>query len=200
MWVGFCMFGYGRTYVRVGWRPEPANGPRGWRRWLRPGSKSMRSAGCTRAVAALDSSEGFRYDGYTSTSAFLVHRCGMSVKQAHRAVFLARAVAELAYSVKLVRSGDLSLSQFEILAHGWSQHPEAFATDEATLAQSVVGLTWADTHKAVTYWRCLYQEPPQLADPDPSRLYSSKTMGGGDVSTVTCLPKTTTSSKPPSNR
>ncbi|MGA7271056.1 MAG: hypothetical protein WB239_08285, partial [Acidimicrobiia bacterium] len=27
-------------------------------------------------VAALDSSEGFRYDGYTSTSAFLVHRCG----------------------------------------------------------------------------------------------------------------------------
>ncbi|MGA7270559.1 MAG: DUF222 domain-containing protein, partial [Acidimicrobiia bacterium] len=89
-------------------------------------------------VAALDTSEGYRYDGYTSTSAFLTHRCGMGVKEAHRVVFLARALDQMAYSVKLVRTGDLSLSQFEVLAHGRSEHPEAFATDEAALAQSVV--------------------------------------------------------------
>ncbi|MGA7270215.1 MAG: hypothetical protein WB239_04005, partial [Acidimicrobiia bacterium] len=89
---------------------EPANGPEGMEAvaaaWFKVDEVRLDAL---ERVAALDSSEGFRYDGYTSTSAFLVHRCGMSVKQAHRAVFLARAVAELAYSVKLVRSGDLSL-------------------------------------------------------------------------------------------
>ncbi len=166
---------------------EPANGPE-LMEAIQAATTDLDLARLDRLerIAALDSSEGFRYDGYTSTSAFLVHRCGMSVKQAHRAVFLARAVAEMAYSVKLVRSGDLSLSQFEMLAHGWSQHPEAFATDEATLAQSVVGLSWADTHKAVTYWRCLYQEPPELCRPGPvAAAFLQNRSEGGDVSTVT---------------
>ncbi len=129
-------------------------------------------------IADLDSSQGFHYDGYTSVSAFLSHRCGMGVREANRTVFLARALGEMAYSVKLVRSGDLTLSQFEVLAHAWSNHPEAFATDEAALAESVVGLSWTDTRRAVTYWRCLYDEPEELSDPDPSRLHSSKTFGG----------------------
>ncbi len=128
-------------------------------------------------IAALDTSEGFRYDGYTSVSAFLAHRCGMGVREANRSVFLARALEQMAYSVKLVRTGDLSLSQFEILAHAQSQHPQGFATDETTLAQSVVDLSWTDTKRAVTYWCCLHEEPQDLSDPEPSRIHLSKTFG-----------------------
>ncbi len=97
---------------------EPANAPE-LMEAIRAATSGLDRSSLDRLerIAALDTSEGFRYDGYTSVSAFLSHRCGMGVREANRSVFLARALGQMAYSVKLVRSGDLTLSQFEILAH-----------------------------------------------------------------------------------
>lgn len=52
------------------------------------GCRLMRLA----TVARLDEGRGFEYVGYTSTSAFLTHRCGMSSGEASREVFVARSL------------------------------------------------------------------------------------------------------------
>ncbi|HEX2153210.1 MAG TPA: hypothetical protein VHL52_04470, partial [Acidimicrobiia bacterium] len=89
------------------------------------------------AVAELDRSKDFEYDGYTSTSAFLIHRCGMSVGEATREVFVARSLDQMDYSVKSAFAGHISLTQLELLAHARARHPDEFAADEATLVDSV---------------------------------------------------------------
>ena len=79
-------------------------------------------------VAALDRERGFDYDGYTSTAAFLMHRCGMSARRARREVFLARSLDQMRLTWSAVASGTLSFDQAVVLltTRGW-------AAEEGTL-------------------------------------------------------------------
>lgn len=129
-------------------------------------------------IADLDRTDGYLYDGYTSPSAFLVHRCGMGSREANREVFLARSLGEMPYAHKLARAGRISVAQLEVLAHARTRHPEQYRVDEPNLAESISGLVLSDTRRAVDYW-CQAHCSPEEVEPDPpSRVFLSKTFGG----------------------
>lgn len=129
------------------------------------------------AVAVLDSTRAYEYDGFTSTSTFLVARCGLGVREANREVFLARSLGDLPYAVKLADKGDLTVSQLEVLAHAQNRHPDEFAADEPTLAEASINLSLADTRRLVAYWASAHDQGlPD--DEEPSRVFLSSTWGG----------------------
>lgn len=130
------------------------------------------------AIRDLDASGSFAYDGYTSVSSFLIHRCGMGPGEAKREVFLARSLGEMGYAAKAAEAGHLSVNQLEVLANARSRHPDPFATDEVTLSESVSGLTLSDTRRAIDYWVQSHDGPDGVSDPEPSRVHLSKTLGG----------------------
>lgn len=130
------------------------------------------------SIARLDSDGSYAFDGYTSVSAFLVHRCGMGAGEANRHVFLARSLAKMAHAVGLVGEGRLSLGQFEALAYGRSRHPDEFEAAEAGLCEVVGGLSLADTRRAVEYWCQAHDGPDEREMAEPSRVFLSEVMGG----------------------
>lgn len=143
------------------------------------------------AVAELDRSGGYSYDGYTSTTTFLTHRCGLGSGEAKRELFLARSLEEMTYAVKLVGTGRLTLNQLEVLAYARSRHPESFREDEPNLSEAVSGLGLADTRRAVDYWVQAHDEPESASEPEPSRVFLSRTWKGrgrldGDLDAETC--------------
>lgn len=139
------------------------------------------------AIAELDSSRDFEYDGYPSTTAFLIHRCGMTPGEARREVFLARSLEYMPYAVKSAYACHISISQVEMLAHARSRHPDAFERDEATLVDSICDLTVARSRRVIDYWCQVHDEPPDVDEPEPSRAFLSRTLNGrwrldGDLS------------------
>ncbi len=130
------------------------------------------------AIAELESSRAFEYDGFTSVTAFLVTRCGMGVRSANRELFLARSLEHLPYATKLARSAGLTVGQLEVLAHAHSRHPRPFAADEPTLAEAASGLTLADTRRLVAYWSQAHDQAPDGADVEPSAVYLSQSWKG----------------------
>lgn len=141
------------------------------------------------AIAELDAERGFEYDGYASTTAFLVHRCGMGGGEAKREVFLARSLEHMPYAVKSAYAGHISLTQLELLAHARSKHPEPFVGDETMLVEAISDLTVAKTRYVLDLWCQLHDDPDDPADPEPSRVFFSQTMDGrwrldGDLSPV----------------
>ncbi|MGH8911522.1 MAG: DUF222 domain-containing protein, partial [Acidimicrobiia bacterium] len=128
-------------------------------------------------IAVLDETGGDEYDGYTSCAAFLVHRCGMGSGEANRQVFLARALAQVPYAVKLTAAGRLSVNQLEMLAHAQNRHPDPYAADEPTLAEAATDLTAADTRRLIDYW-CQAHDEPDDKEREPSQTFLSRTLGG----------------------
>lgn len=128
------------------------------------------------AIARMDESGDYSYDGYTSAAAFLIHRCGLGPGEANREIFLARSLRDLPHAHALARAGRLSVSQLEILAQARRKHPEQFAVDEEMLADSVVGLLLTDTRRAADYWCQAHCEPDQVEEEEPSRVHLSRTI------------------------
>lgn len=128
------------------------------------------------AIARMDKSGDYSYDGYTSAAAFLIHRCGLGPGEANREIFLARSLRDLPHAHALARAGRLSVSQLEILAQARRKHPEQFAVDEEMLADSVVGLLLTDTRRAADYWCQAHCEPDQVEEEEPSRVHLSRTI------------------------
>ncbi len=138
------------------------------------------------AIARADQSHEYLAEGYTSVAAFLVHRCGMGVREANRTVFLARALEKAPYAAKLTEAGQLTVNQFEVLAHAQAKHPEPYEADEPTLCEAAEGLTLPDTRRLVAYWCQAHCDPSDDAT-DPSQVFLAKTYGGrgrldGDLS------------------
>lgn len=130
-------------------------------------------------IAELDSDGSYLADGYTSVSAFLVHRCGMGAGEANRHVFMARSLQHLPLAVKLVDEGRLSLGQLEALAHARARHPDEYAQAEAGLCEVIEGVRLADTRRAVDYWCRAFDEPDDpTTDPEPSKVFLSELMDG----------------------
>lgn len=130
------------------------------------------------AIARMDESGDYSYDGYTSAAAFLIHRCGLGPGEANREIFVARSLAHLPHAHALARAGRLSVSQLEILAQARRKHPEQFAVDEKMLADSVVGLLLTDTRRAADYWCQAHCEPDDVEEEEPSRVHLSRTIDG----------------------
>ncbi len=130
------------------------------------------------AVARMDHDGDHLYDGYTSPTAFLIHRCGMTPGEAQREVSLARSLAQLPAALARARSGRLTVSQLEMLAQCRRRHPEQFAVDEAMLAEAVTGLVAADTRRALDYWCQAHCRPPDPASEEPTRVFLSRTLSG----------------------
>src|SRR5690606_4992424 len=152
------------------------------------GSRLMRLS----AVAELDRDRGFEHDGYTSATAFLIHRCGMGAGEANREVFLARSLQHMTYAVKSAWAGHISLTPLELLAHARNRPPELFTEDEAALVDSISGLSASEARRAVDYWCQAHDHPDDTDDEEaePSRAYLSKTWRGrwrldGDLDKLT---------------
>lgn len=126
-------------------------------------------------IADFDTSQEYLADGYTSVAAFLVHRCGMGVREANRQVFLARALDKAPYAAKLTEAGQLSVNQFEVLAHAQAKHPEPYEVDEPALCEAAEGLGLADTRRLVAYWCQAHCEPADDAAIDPSQVFLAQT-------------------------
>ncbi|MFP3915705.1 MAG: DUF222 domain-containing protein, partial [Actinomycetota bacterium] len=142
------------------------------------------------AVAELDRRGDYVREGYVSTSAFLMHGCGMGAGEAKREVFLARSLGEMGYAVKSAYAGRISVGQLEVLAYARSRHPEAFSGDEAALVEAVSGLTLAESRRVADHWVHLHDEwegDPAGEGEEPSRVWLSRTWRGrwrldGDLS------------------
>src|SRR5690606_30816727 len=130
-------------------------------------------------VAALDRERGFDYDGHTSATAFLMHRCGMSARRARREVFLARSLDQMRLTWGAVASGRLSFDQAVVLAFAPHRCPVPFASDEEAVVEAVSGVSGSDTRRAVEHWCHLHADPDDPAEKEePSRVYLSETMDG----------------------
>lgn len=129
-------------------------------------------------LAHLDESGAYSADGFTSASSFLVARCGMGPGEANREVFLARSLGDMPYSVKLVVARRLTVNQLEVLARVRSRHPDEFAAEEHTLAESVSGLDLRETRRAVDYWCQAHCSPDDVGPDEASRVFLSTTLGG----------------------
>lgn len=130
-----------------------------------------------KVIQRLDSTEGYRYDGFTSVTSFLVARCGMGVGEANREVFLARTMVDMPYATKLAEDGRLTIGQLETLAHAQSRHPDAFAADEPTLAEAATGLDPSDTRRLVEYWAQAHDHSDD-GEVEPSRVFLSSALDG----------------------
>lgn len=143
------------------------------------------------AIADVDRTRAWNYDGYTSTTAFLMHRAGMGAGEANREVFLARSLGSMPEATRLTGEGRLYVNQLEALAHAHARHPDQYGLDETVLVESIAGLTSSETRRVVEYWCQAHDTAPDGTDnPEPSRLFSSKTWGGrgrwdGDFDPVT---------------
>lgn len=150
------------------------------------------------AIADLDRTRDFQYDGYPSATAFLIHRCGMGAGEAKREVFLARSMRHMPYAVKSAYAGHISITQLELLAYARSRHPDLFEADESTLVASVSGLTTAETRRVVDYW-CQAHDHHRTwtttrSRPGPICRRRWTDVGGW---TVTCPRRPVTPSTPP---
>lgn len=130
-----------------------------------------------RHIAELDKTAAYEYDGFTSVSSFLVARCGMGVGAANREVFLARSLEHMPHAVKLATSGELTVTQLELLAHAQARHPDPFEADEHTLAEASRGLTFGESRRLIDYWTQAHDEPSDL-EAEPSRVFLAKTWQG----------------------
>lgn len=127
------------------------------------------------AIADLDRRRDYHYDGYSSTTAFLIHRCGMTARDARREVFLARSLEEMPYAVKSVEACRLTLTQFEILAHTRRRHPDPYRADEAALVEAVAPHTARETRQLADYWCQSHDETRGADDEPPGRVFLSTT-------------------------
>ena len=130
-------------------------------------------------VAHLDAIAAYRRDGYTSTTAFMVHRCGVTVGDAHRDVALARTLGDVPHATTALRAGAISLAQLRLLADMARRHPAEFTDAEPHLTETVTGLTPQETARALAYWSQSVCGPDDLPDePEPSTMFFSRTTGG----------------------
>ena len=138
-------------------------------------------AEAARTLATFDDRREFRRDGYSSSTAYLKHRCRVTGNKAKRLVTEARALDAMPLTKKLFRTGDLSYDHVRVLIKAHERAPEAFEADEAMLCGFADDLPFiAQFQKAVAYWEQAVAEVPADVEEQRRRraLYLSKTLDG----------------------
>ena len=107
----------------------------------------------TRAVACLETHQGYVPEGAASASGWLGARCGLSAGEARRRVRLGRALRHLPVCESAWLAGDIGSAQVSVLAG--ARNPateEALARDEAMLVAEAIRLTHRVFVRVVDYW------------------------------------------------
>ena len=77
----------------------------------------------------------------------------MSAGVARGMIRTAVALIEMPHSRTALETGDLDLPRVRLLVSARATNPDLFADHEETLVQAIRGLSMADAHRVVEYWR-----------------------------------------------
>ena len=91
--------------------------------------------------------------GYRSLTSLLIDRLGVSAGLARGMIRTAVALTEMPHSRAALEAGDLDLPRIRLLVTARGANSHLFADHEQTLVEAVGGLSMADAHCAVEYWR-----------------------------------------------
>jgi hypothetical protein len=120
------------------------------------------------AVGEMDAARAWEADGVSSPSAWLRAR-GLTHAEAHRLVLLGRRLRRLPVLADSWLRGDLNGGQVQVInMHVIERHVELFASHEAELVPTLVGLTVTETARAMSVWRAradALNEGPAPRDP-----------------------------------
>lgn len=115
----------------------------------------------SRRLAEIDRRQAYASDGYTSTTAYLKHRCRTAAGRAKRQVGDARALSTMERTRHLAEDGRLSPDQVRRLIAARESQPDHFDDHEATLCDVALGLeSVTDLDKALAYWIQAVCDPP----------------------------------------
>ncbi len=129
----------------------------------------------SRRLAEIDRRQAYSADGYTSTTAYVKHRCRTTGGRAKRQVSEARALAAMDQTRTLAEHGRLSSDQVRRLIAARQSQPDHFNDHESMLCDVAESLEWiTDLDKALAYWEQAVADPPtRLLEADQrSRTYA----------------------------
>ncbi|HTN80921.1 MAG TPA: DUF222 domain-containing protein [Acidimicrobiales bacterium] len=112
-------------------------------------------AAMARAVAVWDGRKAWAYDGATSGTAWLAHRCELSRSSASMLVRTARRLGSMPSTEHALAGGLVSLAKATLLAsaaHRSDKTIEVFARDEAMLVEHACRLTVDQTAQMLQHW------------------------------------------------
>lgn len=150
------------------------------------------SARIAEAAGAFDMAALWDLEGATSMTAWLRSRAGMTNREAARTAGTARRLRALPVTAEAWANGALSGGQVEaIVAHLDDRRAQVFAGHEAALVPTLVGLSPADTARAMGRWRAhadALDDPTPPGEPERA-LHLSQTLDGrvvldGDLDAV----------------
>jgi hypothetical protein len=126
--------------------------------------------------------KSFAGDGYSSATAFLIHRCKMAPGRAARLVAQAKSLSEMPETVRVWSDERLSADQVRHLIVAHDTNPALFSEQEPGLVEAVESLGVQDTGRAVTYWRQAVNDAAFEKDAaelhDMRRVHLSKSFEG----------------------
>jgi hypothetical protein len=135
-----------------------------------------------RRLAEFDRRNAFARNGYSSSTAWLMHRCGLDGAGGRSLVRAARSLDKMPLVRRAFVAGDLSLVKVRSLVAARERHPDAFAAAEATLLDAALALAMPQLRRALAYWRQAIDGPGVLADAnnlhDRRRVFVSRTFSG----------------------
>jgi hypothetical protein len=134
-----------------------------------------------KAVGDFDAAGLWDLDAATSATAWLRHHAAMTRQEAALAAMRAKRLRRLPVTAAAWRGGDLSSGQLDaVLAGLGPRHLELFSVHEAVVVPAVVGLSVADTAKAMARWRARADAELDEAEPtEPERaLHLSRSFEG----------------------
>lgn len=140
-------------------------------------------AQAARRLAEIDRRKAFAHDGYTSTVAYLKHRCRTTGGRAMRQVGDARSLSAMRRTRELAEWGRLTSDQVRCLIAAKQAQPEHFDVAEPTLCDVALNLEWlGDLFRATQYWQQAVEGPENghsTADHQArSYLFVSRTFEG----------------------
>lgn len=134
----------------------------------------------TAAVGAFDAGGEWDLDGATSMTAWLRDHAAMTARGAARLRAAARRLRRLPHTAAAWQAGELSGGQVEaVLAALDDGTVGLFAEQEAAVLPSLVGLSVADTARAMNHWQAhasALADEPESAEPERA-LHLSRTLG-----------------------
>lgn len=116
-------------------------------------------------IAEADQRRSFDEDAYTSMTAYLVHRLGVSPGRAKGMVELARSLRQMPTVRSEAEKGLISVDKLRVLAHARSRHPDEFPEVEALFTRQARQLSVRELRRVVDYWSQALLEADD--DPDP---------------------------------
>jgi len=136
----------------------------------------------SRRLGAFNQRRAYVEADYTSSTAFLIHRCRIAPGRAKRLVAHSNSLAGMPTALDALSDGLISADQVRQLILAHDTNPEIYVDHEAGLVEAIAPLTVGGTARAVDYWRQTVNEERFEADVaglhDRRRLHLSQTFEG----------------------